>query len=179
MEQDQQNKESDHAEHNTSLHLPDDCEMSSFSSQSEAYHWFLNIISETMMNCIKNEKSIVEEEKLKRYNIITAHLLYARNFYELKIKNSSSLKTSLANVHPCLIALACLFDSDAVRVVESHGCTCDTYIYLFQTRLKFCAWKAKLYIILKKPKRSSIDRLTLIEDLSNCHKIIQAILILR
>lgn len=148
-------------------------ELSTFTGQSDAYHWYLNLISETMMECIRKENSINEDEKIKRFNIVTAHLLYARNFYELKIKTSINLRTTIANIHPCLITLACLLDSDAVRIVESHGCTCDTYIYLFATRLKFCAWKAKLYIILKKPKRSSIDRLTLIEDLTTCHKLIQ------
>jgi hypothetical protein len=155
------------------LNLTADCDVSRFTSRSEAYHWFLNLISDTMTECVKSDASIIPDEKSKRFSIITAHLLYARNFYELKTKSSATLRTSLAPVHPCLVALACLLDSDAVRVVESHTCTCDTYLYLFATRLKFCAWKAKLYIILKKPKRSSIDRLTLIEDLTNCHKLIQ------
>jgi hypothetical protein len=149
--------------------------LNTFTSQTEAFHWYLNLITDTMFNCIKCDTGIQGDEKQKRSSIVTAHLLYARNFYELKIKNSSHLKTTpnLLNIHPCLIALACLLDSDSVRVVESHGCACDTYLYLFSTRLKFCAWKCKLYIILKKPKRSSIDRLSLIEDLTNCHKIIQ------
>jgi len=148
-------------------------ELSTFTSQREAFHWYLNLINETITNCIQQDKQLGKQDVTKRLNICQAHLLYAKNFYEMRINNSQKLKLQLANIHPCLIALACLLDSDAVRIIESHNCACDTYIYLFSTRLKFCAWKSKLYIILKKPKRSSIDRLNLIEDLTNCHKLIQ------
>jgi len=148
-------------------------DLSTFASQAEAFHWFLNLINDTITSCIQMDQQLGEQDAQKRLNICQAHLLYARNFYEMRINNSSQLKTQLANIHPCLIALACLLDSDAVRIIESHNCACDTYIYLFSTRLKFCAWKSKLYIILKKPKRSSIDRLNLIEGLTNCHKLIQ------
>lgn len=147
--------------------------LNTFKSHSEAFHWFLNLVSDRMSICVKNDKNINGDEKSKRFNIITAHLLYARNYYEIRINNSSQLKTHLSMYHPCLIALACLLDSDAIRIVGSHSCSCDTYIYLFSTRLKICAWKAKMFIILKRPKCSSYDRLNLIEDLKNCHKVIQ------
>lgn len=147
-------------------------EPSTFASQSDAYHWYLGMISDKMMSCVEKDANIVDDEKLKRYNIITAHLLYARNFFELKIKNSLSLRSKLASIHPCLITLACLLDSDAVRIVESHSCSCDTYVYMFQTRLKFCAWKAKLFVILKKPKHSSMERLNFIEDLTSLQKLL-------
>lgn len=126
-----------------------------------------------MIKCIKTSQVLNETDKSKRVDICTAHLLYARNFYDMRVSGSGNLKQQLANVHPCLISLACLIDSDAVRIVESHSCACDTYVYMFATRLKFCAWKSKLYIILKKPKRSSIERLALIEDLNKCYKLIQ------
>jgi hypothetical protein len=163
------------SENITEIHqgLTDIRETSSFESQSEGFHWYLNLIFETISKCIQNDKTINEEHRSKRMNIAIAHLLYARNFYEMRISNSNYLKTKLAEVHPCLIALACLLDSDAVRIVESHGCVCDSYIYLFSTRLKFCAWKSKLFILLKRPKRSSFDRLNLIEDLTKLHKVIQ------
>lgn len=148
-------------------------QLDTFVSPNEAFNWYLNLLFETKTKCIQNCAQLNENERSKRLNICTAHLLYARNFYEMRIANSASLRTALQNLHPCLIALACLLDSDAVRVVESHSCSCDSYIYLFSTRLKFCAWKAKLYIILKRPKRSSIDRLNLIEDLTRCHKTIK------
>lgn len=157
----------------TSQSLNELRELGTFVSQSEAFHWYLNLIFETKSKCIKKDSTLNESDKAKRQNICTAHLLYAKNFYEMRISNAPKLKDQLGNVHPCMIALACLMDSDAVRIVESHSCTCDSYVYLFSTRLKFCAWKTKLYIILKRPKRSSIDRLTLIEELTNCHKIIQ------
>ncbi len=147
--------------------------MSTFANQREAFHWYLNLINDKITNCIQQDKQLGKQDITKRLNICQAHLLYAKNFYEMRINNSQKLKLHLSNIHPCLIALACLLDSDAVRIIESHNCACDTYIYLFSTRLKFCAWKSKLYIILKKPKRSSIDRLNLIEDLTNCHKLIQ------
>lgn len=148
-------------------------ELNTFSNQHEAFHWYLNLINETITNFITVDKQLGEQDVTKRLNICQAHLLYARNFFEMRINKSTQMKAQLADVHPCLIALACLLDSDAVKIVESHNCACDTYIYLFSTRLKFCAWKSKLYIILKKPKRSSIDRLNLIEGLTNCHKLIQ------
>ena len=136
--------------------------MNSFSSRTEAFHWYLNLIFDTICNLTNADKSIKEEEKAKRINICKAHLLYARNFYEMRISKSAQLKANLDNIHPCLVALACLMDSDAVKVVDSHNCTCDKYVYLFSTRAKFCAWKSKLFIILKRPKRSSFDRLNLI-----------------
>ena len=150
-------------------------ELSSFASQVDAFHWYLNELNDTITQCIRQDVTLTDVDKTKRLNICTAHWLYARNFYEMRVNNASQqLKVHLANTHPCLIALACLLDSDAVRIVEQHTCACDTYIYMFATRVKFCAWKSKLFIILKKPKRSSIDRLTLIEDLTSCHKLIQA-----
>jgi len=148
-------------------------DLNSFNNQSEAFDWYLSTLFDTMIKCIKTSQVLNETDKSKRVDICTAHLLYARNFYDMRVSGSSNLKQLLANVHPCLISLACLIDSDAVRIVESHSCACDTYVYMFATRLKFCAWKSKLYIILKKPKRSSIERLALIEDLNKCFKLIQ------
>jgi len=147
----------------------------SFSSLDEGFHWYLNLINDTILNCINNDQTLNEENRVKRLNIAKAHFLYARNFYEMRISRSIQLKTKLTtmNIHPCMIVLACLLDSEAVRIEESHVCVCDSYIYLFSTRLKYCAWKSKLFILLKKPKRSSFDRLNLIEDLTNFHKMIQ------
>lgn len=129
-----------------------------------------------MVKCIEEDTNLSDSDRTKRFNIANAHVLYAHNFYQMKTSTSSStsqLKLQLAKIHPCLIVLACLLNSDAVRVVDSHKCECDSYIYLFATRLKFCAWKSRFYIVLKKPNRSSIDRLTLIQDLTSCHKLLQ------
>ncbi len=145
----------------------------SFSSLDEGFHWYLNLINDTILNCIQTDETLNEENRAKRINIAKAHFLYARNFYEMRISRSTPMSAKLANTHPCMIVLACLLDSEAVRIEESHVCVCDSYIYLFSTRLKYCAWKSKLFILLKKPKRSSFDRLNLIEDLANCHKMIQ------
>lgn len=145
----------------------------SFVSLSEGFHWYLNLLNETIVERIQADKTLNESNRAKRLGIAKAHLLYARNFYEMKISPSASLKQKLADVHPCLVVMAVLLDSEAVRLEESHVCVCDSYIYLFSTRLKYCAWKSKLFILLKKPKRSSFDRLNLIEDLTKCHKIIQ------
>lgn len=147
-------------------------DLSTFSTKQEGVHWYLNLIFETISKCIQFDKKLVEPERVKRLNVATAHLLYARNFYEVKIADPE-LKQKLAPLHPCLIALACYQDSDALRISESHDCVCDSYIFLFSTRLKFCAWKNKLFIFLKRPKRSSFDRLNLIEDLTNCHKLLK------
>lgn len=134
---------------------------------------YLNVLFDKILNCIRNSTHLNENDKTKRENISKAHLLYSKNLYETRITKSTELKVSLEKMHPCLIALSCLLDSDALRIVETHSCKCDSYIYLFSTRVKFCAWKSKLYVILKRPKRSSIDRLTFIEDLTNCHKLIK------
>ena len=132
------------------------------------------MLFEIIFSCIQNDKTLTDEEKCKRDNICKAHLLYARNFYEMRVSKSIQLNISLEKEHPCLIVLSCLLDSDALRIVETHSCKCDKYIYLFTTKVKFCAWKSKLFVILKRPNRSSIDRLNLIEDLSNCHKLIKS-----
>lgn len=153
----------------TDLRSPD-----SFKNEDEGFHWYLNLLNEHIVNCIKTDKTLNEANRSKRLAISKAHFLYVRNFYEMKISNSKAMKQKLVNFHPCHIVLACLFDSEAVKIEESHLCVCDTYIYLFATRLKYCAWKSKLFILLKKPKRSSFDRLNLIEDLMNCHKLIQS-----
>lgn len=129
-----------------------------------------------MVKCIQEDKNLAETDRAKRLSIANAHVLYAHNFYQMRTSTSSTnslLKLQLSKIHPCLIALACLLDSDAVRIVDSHKCECDNYIYLFATRLKFCAWKSRFYIILKRPNRSSIDRLTLIQDLTSCHRLLQ------
>lgn len=145
----------------------------SFVSLCEGFHWYLNLLNETIVERIQADKTLTEANRSKRLGIAKAHLLYARNFYEMKISTSASLKQKLAEIHPCLVVMAVLLDSEAIRLEESHVCPCDSYIYLFSTRLKYCAWKSKLFILLKKPKRSSFDRLNLIEDLTKCHKIIQ------
>jgi hypothetical protein len=147
-------------------------EVADFANQSEATNWYLNLLYDRMSKCVREEKSLNAVEMQKRLNIVTAHLLYARNYYEMRVNSSSDLKLKLEHTHPCLIALACLLDSDGVRIVDSHACSCDAYIYLFATRVKFCSWKSRLFIILKRPKRSSIDRLNFIENLTNCRKII-------
>lgn len=145
----------------------------SFASEEEGFQWYLSLLNETIVNCIQSDKTLNEAQKTKRLGIAKAHLFYARNFYKMRISASTNLKAKFENTHPCLIVLACLLDSEVVRVEESHACVCDTYIYLFSTRLKYCAWKSKLFVLLKKPKHSSLDRLNLIEDLTNCHKLIQ------
>ena len=133
----------------------------------------MNELFEKVFDCIRNSAHLNESDKTKRENILKAHLLYSKNLYETRIAKSAELQLSLEREHPCLIALSCLLDSDALRIVETHSCKCDSYIYLFSTRVKFCVWKSKFYVILKRPKRSSIDRLTFIEDLTNCHKLIK------
>jgi len=147
-----------------------------FSTQMEAFEWYLKVLFDTMIKSIHEDKSLVDSDRAKRLSIANAHALYAHNFYQMKstsVVNQNQIKMQLARIHPCLIVLACLLDSDAVRIVESHKCECDSYVYLFSTRFKFCAWKCRFYIILKRPNRSSIDRLTLIQDLTSCHKLLQ------
>lgn len=161
------------ANKNDSKSLTDIRKLDSFISQQDGFHWYLNLLNETIRKCIQSDTNLNEISRSKRLSIATAHLLYSRNFYEMRISSSAQLKTKLDKVHPCLIALACLLESEAIRIEESHLCVCDSYIYLFSTRLKYCAWKSKLFILLKKPKRSSFDRLNLIEDLTNCHRLIQ------
>jgi hypothetical protein len=155
-------------------------DLSSFINQSEAFHWYLNEIFERIFDSIKKDETLTPQDKIKRDNLCRAHLLYAKNFYEMRLMKSIQATTDANNclegVHPCLIVLSCLIDSDAVRIVETHTCKCDTYMYFFSTKVKFCAWKSKMFVILKRPKRSSIDRLTFIEDLSNCHKMIKKLI---
>lgn len=171
----------------------------------QEFNAYLNNIFDTMATLVEHEHRLSADDKIKRQNVLTAHLIYARNFYEMRVGspvNRTQGPTSpppstdnaantavaasqnrhhkhhqqqilMANHHPCMVALACLLDSDAVKIVESHSCAYDEYIYLFETRLKFCAWKSKLYVILKRPKHSSIKRLTFIQQLSNCHKQLQ------
>ena len=113
--------------------------MKSFATQNESFHWYLNILFETMFSCIQSDKQLSSDEKIKRDHICRAHLLYARNFYEMRITKSTQLKARLENEHACLIALACLFDSEVLRIVETHSCKCDTYVHLFSTKIKYCA----------------------------------------
>jgi len=151
-------------------------DLDTFSSQPEAFEWYLKLMFDQMVKCIQEDKNLAETDRAKRLSIANAHVLYAHNFYQMRTSTSSTnslLKLQLSKIHPCLIALACLLDSDAVRIVDSHKCECDNYIYLFATRLKFCTWKSRFYIILKRPNRSSIDRLTLIQDLTSCHRLLQ------
>lgn len=152
----------------TDLRIPE-----SFSSAEEGFHFYLNLLNDKIVTCIQTDRTLNEVNRKKRLGIAKAHLLYSRNYYEMRVASSAQLKLKLANFHPCLLVLACLFESEAVRIEESHNCVCDTYMYLFATRVKYCAWKSKLFIFLKKPKRSSFDRLNLIEDLMSCHKLIQ------
>lgn len=150
--------------------------LESFGSRSEAIFWYLNMLHDQMVERVNLEGMLKPNEKVKRNHVIAAHLLYSRNYYEMKTRASVisvENKSRLDRMHPCVIALACLLDSDAVRVVDSHSCACDSYLYLFSTRVKFCAWKTKLFVILKRPKRSSFERLNLIEDLTNCRKVLQ------
>jgi hypothetical protein len=147
--------------------------LSSFGDQNEAFHWYLNLLFETSKNCIDTDKTLDADNKSRRLNIAIAHQLYARNFYTIRIANSSRLKYELEGTHALIIVLACLINSDSLRIVESHSCACDSYIHMFSTKVKFCAWKCKFYVLLKRPNRSSIDRLELIEHLTSCHKLIQ------
>lgn len=148
--------------------------LESFGSRSEAVAWYLSLLCDRMTQSIGLEKTLDENEQMKRVNVIKAHLLYSRNYYEMRTRSTTmsvEVKSQLDRFHPCVIALVCLLDSDAVRIVDSHACACDSYMYLFATRVKFCAWKTKLFVILKRPKRSSFERLNLIEDLTNCRKL--------
>jgi len=147
--------------------------LSEFESQNDGVLWYFNLLRETMSSLVNQTKEMSDDDKQRRLNMISAHHLYAKNFYEMRSASSKNLRNFLVNMHPCVIALACLLDSDAIRIVESHCCVYDCYVYLFSTRIRFCCWKAKYYIILKKPKRSSIGRLNLIEELINCFKLLQ------
>lgn len=160
----------------STLNLTDLRPLNSFESRSDAIFWYLNLLHDHMVNSVKQEGTLKPNEQTKRIHVISAHLLYSRNYYEMKTRASAlsvDAKSRLDQMHPCIVALACLLDSDAVRVVDSHTCACDSYLYLFSTRVKFCSWKTKLFVILKRPKRSSFERLNLIEDLMNCRKIFQ------
>jgi hypothetical protein len=169
-------------------------ELNTFSSQMDAFEWYLKQLFETMTKSIREDKNLVDSDRAKRLNIANAHILYAHNFYKMRTSvtttattttaastNASSattnhqhhIKLQLLKIHPCLIALACMLDSDAVRIIDAHKCECDSYVYLFNTRLKFCAWKCRFYIVLKRPNRSSIERLNLIQDLTDCHQLLQ------
>lgn len=147
-----------------------------FESQSDGIIWYFNLLCDKMLFYINDNKDLKIHERKLRLNMVNAHLLYVKNLYEVRIVSSKNLKQLLSPIHPCIIALALLLDSDAIRICESHSCnqqTYDNYLYIFSTKIKFCSWKAKYYIILKKPKQSSFDRLNLIEDLINCHKLLQ------
>jgi hypothetical protein len=170
-------------------------ELNTFSNQMDAFEWYLKQLFETMTKSIRDDKNLVDSDRAKRLNIANAHILYAHNFYKMRTSvtttttttttntscSSSSattnqqhhIKLQLLKIHPCLIALACMLDSDAVRIIDAHKCECDSYVYLFNTRLKFCAWKCRFYIVLKRPNRSSIERLNLIQDLTDCHQLLQ------
>lgn len=144
------------------------------SNMEEAFYWYLNKISEKVSEFTRKNLILDEREKGKRLEKIKAHFLYARNFFELRVTNNkNSRKTELKVFHPCLIALACLLDSGLVRIAEEHSCEHDDYVFFFATRLKYCAYNHRLFVVLKRPNRSSFERLNLIEDLKLCHKLIK------
>jgi len=143
-----------------------------FATQSDGVFWYFSLLSDTMIHYIKECKQFDATEQAQRINMINAHQLYAKNLYEVRLNTSRSLSTLIKPLHPCVIAMACLLDSDAICICDNHNCSFDSYVYLFSTKIKFCAWKTKYYIILKKPKRSSLERLNLIENLINCHKLL-------
>ena len=148
--------------------------LSLFENQSDAIIWYLNLLlCDTMLFKVKDIKTFTNQESSSRVNMVNAHAKYAKNLYEVRIASSSQLKEVISPIHPCIIALALLNDSGALCVCESHTCEYDSYIYLFSTKIKCCSYKAKYYIVLKKPKQSSFDRLNLIEGLINCQKLIQ------
>ena len=143
------------------------------ANMDEAFYWYLNKILDKVNEFTRETRNLDDKEKSKRLDIVKAHFLYARNFYELRVMGNSR-KNEVKQFHPCLVALVCLMDSGIVRITENHSCEHDNYVYFFATRLKFCAYSHRLYVILKRPNRSSFDRLNLIEDLKNCHKLIKA-----
>jgi hypothetical protein len=144
-----------------------------FANHADGLIWYFNLLCDTMLFNIRDCKHLSSVESKERLHVANAHLLYVKNLYEVRIALSKHLKNLVSDVHPCIVALSLLLDSGAVRICESHSCVCDNYIYLFSTKIKFCSWKAKYYLILKKPKQSSIDRLNLIEKLINCQKLVQ------
>jgi hypothetical protein len=143
-----------------------------FATQSDGVAWYFGLLSDTMKHYIKECKNFDANEQDQRINMINAHQLYAKNLYEMRIATSKTLRTLLKPMHPCTIAMSCLLDSDAIRICDTHNCSYDSCVYLFSTKIKFCAWKTKYYLILKKPKRSSLERLNLIENLINCNKLL-------
>lgn len=173
MNSKKEDKENQNDDETIAKNLTDLRSPESFNSPEEGFHWYLNLLNDKIVNCVQTDRTLNEVNRTKRLSIAKAHHLYCKNYYEMRAASSLQLKQKLSNFHPCLLVLACLLESEAVRIEESHNCVCDTYIYLFATRVKYCAWKSKLFIFLKKPKRSSFDRLNLIEDLTSCHKIIQ------
>lgn len=144
-----------------------------FESQSDAIVWYFNLLCDTMLVQIKDNNNFKSQELSSRVNMVNAHLLYVKNLYDVRIAVSKQLKELISSIHPCIVALALLNGSGALSICDSHACEYDSYIYLFSTKIKFCSHKAKYYIILKKPKQSSFDRLNLIESLINCQKLIQ------
>jgi hypothetical protein len=147
---------------------------SSFSSHKNAFVFYLNTLVSQMAIRVKNDKRLTEKEKSKRMDICYAHLSYAHNMYNMRTRSSGELSKRMSDEHPCMVALACLAESDALCITESHSCSYDTYIYLFSTRVKFCASKCKIFVLLKSPRKTSMDRLQLIESLNRCCSLIRA-----
>jgi hypothetical protein len=143
-----------------------------FASQFDGVMWYFNLLSDTMKQHIKECRNFDATEQDQRICMVNAHQLYAKNLYEVRLNTSKSLRTLLKPMHPCTIAMSCLLDSDAIRICDTHNCSYDNCVYLFSTKIKFCTWKTKYYVVLKKPKRSSLERLNLIENLINCHKLL-------
>jgi hypothetical protein len=168
------NSEEGEAKKRQFTNLTDIKPLSLFQNQSDAILWYLNLLlCDTMLFKVKDNKTFSNQELSSRVNMVNAHAKYVKNLYEVRIASSIQLKQLISSIHPCIIALALLNDSDALCVCESHSCEYDSYIYLFSTKIKCCSYKAKYYIVLKKPKQSSFDRLNLIESLINCQKLIQ------
>lgn len=140
----------------------------------EGFEWYLSNLVDAMYKLVIQDQRYCQDDKEKRQKILNAHASYARNAYELKSEHRHNRFDSF---NPLLTALACLIDSDLVKIVDSHNCNYDDYLYAFETRIKFCTWKCKLYVILKRPKRSSLMRLRFIEELRKCHKQLEEILI--
>lgn len=146
---------------------------SAFATLTDSVLWYLKLLCDTMYCNINELKDMSLDEKRRRFKLIQAHYLYAKNSFEIKITKSKLLDYSLRQLHPCIISLAFLHESGAVRILDSHSCPHDTYIHLFSTKIKFCNCATLYYIALKKPSRSSMQRLNMINELNYCIKLLK------
>ena len=144
-----------------------------FETHADGVIWYFNLLCDTMMFYIKDNKQLSSQEMNVRIHMANAHLLFVKNLYQVRIASSKQLKELISSIHPCIVALSLLNESGALGIWDAHNCAYDNYVYIFSIKIKFCSCKVKYFIILKKPKLSSFDRLNLIESLINCQKLVQ------